>query len=69
MLGNIVLWDRKILSKRVYIECIIGLVKIFKILKGFLNSIEIKLVSEIIFVCFILCNFWKCIVLKYVWDV
>lgn len=62
MLGNTVLRDRKISSKRVHIERIIGLAKLFKILKGPLNSTETKLASEIIFVCFILCNFQKCIV-------
>lgn len=57
MFNKIVLRDRKILSKCVYIERLIGFVKIYKILKGFFNFMEIKLVSEIFYVCFIMCNF------------
>lgn len=57
MFNKIVLRDRKILSKRVYIERLIGFAKIYKILKGFFNFTEIKLVSEIFYVCFIMCNF------------
>lgn len=68
MSGNTVLRDRKISSKRVHIVRIIGLAKTFKILKGPLNSTETKLASEIIFVCFTLCNFRKCIVPKQAWD-
>ena len=60
-----VLRDRKISSKRVHIERLIGLAKTYKILKGPLNTTETKLASEIIFVCFTLCNFRKCIVPKY----
>ncbi|XP_048733958.1 uncharacterized protein LOC125650059 [Ostrea edulis] len=65
MSGNTVLHDRKISSKRVHIERIIGLAKTFKILKGPLNSTETKLASEIVFVCFTMCNFRKCIVPKH----
>jgi hypothetical protein len=65
MSGKTVLRDRKISSKRVHIERLIGLAKTYKILKGPLNTTETKLASEIIFVCFTLCNFRKCIVPKY----
>lgn len=64
MSGNTVLRNIKISSKRVHVERIIGLTKTFKILMGPLNSTETKLASEIIFVCFTLCNFRKCIVPK-----
>ena len=60
-----VLRDRKISSKRVHIERLIGLAKTFKILKGPLNSTETKLASEIAYVCLTLCNFRKCIVPKH----
>ena len=49
--------DRKISSKRVHIERLIGLGKTYKILKCCLNGSEAKLSSDIIFVCFMLCNF------------
>lgn len=54
-----VLRDRKISSKRVHIERLIGLAKTYKILKGPLNSTQTKLASEISYVCFIMCNFRK----------
>jgi hypothetical protein len=57
--------DRKISSKRVHIERIIGLAKTYKILKQSLNTTETKLASEIIFCCFMLCNFRPCIVPKH----
>jgi hypothetical protein len=62
MSGKTVLRDRRISSKRVHIERIIGLAKTYKILTHPLNSTETKLASEITFVCFMLCNFKKCIV-------
>ena len=49
--------DRKIASKRVHIERHIGLAKTFKILKHPMTPCETLLASEIIFVCFMLCNF------------
>lgn len=55
--GKTVLRDRKISSKRVHIECLIGLGKTYKILCNPLNSTETKLSSEISFICFMLCNF------------
>ncbi|XP_062610837.1 uncharacterized protein LOC134272644 [Saccostrea cucullata] len=60
-----VIEDRKISSKRVHIERIIGLAKTFKILTEPMNSSETKLSSEIIYVCFMLCNFKNCIVPSY----
>ncbi|KAL5007833.1 hypothetical protein ScPMuIL_013216 [Solemya velum] len=62
MCGKTVLRDRKISSKRVHIERIIGLAKTFRILKEPLNATETKLASEITFICFMLCNFRRCIV-------
>ena len=62
MTGKTVLKDRAISSKRVHIERIIGLAKIYKILKEPLNVTEAKLASEITFVCFMLCNFKPCII-------
>lgn len=60
--GDIVLKDRKIASKRVHIERLIGLAKTYKILAKPLNRSETQLASDITFVCFMLCNFRKCIV-------
>ena len=48
--------DKKISSKRVHIERIIGCAKIFKILKGPLNARETSLASEIVFM-FHACEF------------
>ena len=56
--------DRKISSKRVHIERIIGLAKTYKILSAPLNETEISLANEIIHICFYLCNFRNCIVSK-----
>ena len=55
--GKVVMKDRKIASKRVHIERIIGLGKTFKILREAMNNTESSLASEIISVCFWLCNF------------
>ena len=57
-----VLNDRKISSKRVHIERIIGLAKTYKILQEPLSSIESSLATRIINVVFTLCNFRKCII-------
>lgn len=65
MSGQSVMKDRKIASKRVHIERIIGLGKTFKILKGNLNATETKMASKIIFVCYMLCNFKRNIVPGY----
>ena len=60
--SSTVLKDRKISSKRVHIERLIGLGKTYKILTKPLSCSETQLASDIIFVCFMLCNFRKCIV-------
>lgn len=57
--------DKKISSKRVQIERLIGLGKTFKILNGPLDGTETILADDIIMVCFMLCNFRKAIVNKY----
>lgn len=54
--------DRKIASKRVHVERVIGLAKTYKILTHPLNNLESSLATRIIKVIFILCNFRKCIV-------
>lgn len=55
--SSTVLSDRKLSSKRVHIERIIGLAKTYKILTRSLNQSETMLSSDIIYVCFMLCNF------------
>ena len=60
--GLSVLRDRKIASKRVHIERIIGLAKTYKILQQPMNVTESALASEIIFVCCMICNFRNCII-------
>ncbi len=57
MSGSTVLKDRKIASKRVHVERVIGLAKTYRILTQPMNSSETQLSSDIIFVCFMLCNF------------
>ena len=56
--------DRKVASKRIHVERVIGLAKTFKILKRDLNSNLVTLGNRIIHVCFYLCNFRQCIVKK-----
>jgi hypothetical protein len=60
--GDLVIKDRKVSSKRVHIERAIGLGKTYKILTEPLSPVESSLANEIIFVCFMLCNFRKRIV-------
>lgn len=57
-----VLKDRKIARNRVHVERVIGLGKTYKILCHPLNPTESVLSSDIIFVCYMLINFRKCIV-------
>ncbi|XP_062574699.1 uncharacterized protein LOC134236544 [Saccostrea cucullata] len=57
MSGTTVLRDRKVSSKRVHIERIIGLGKTYQILTHPLKSTEACLSSDIVFVCYMLCNF------------
>jgi hypothetical protein len=52
-----VLRDRNIASKRVHVERIIGLAKVFKILKDELHHNYLPIGGRILFVCFSLCNF------------
>ena len=63
--GNIVLHDRKISSKRVHIERLIGLGKTYKILCHPLTATETKVSSEIVFICYMLCNFRSNIISKH----
>ncbi len=46
--------DRKISTKRAHVEKVIGLAKTFKILTLPLNHTETLMVSDIVFVCFML---------------
>ena len=54
--------DRKISSKRVHVERLIGLAKTYRILKELMNDVDSTLGSRILFICFMLCNFRPCIV-------
>ncbi len=60
-----VIKDRRISSKRVHVERIIGLAKTFKILKHELNHSYTKIAGRIVFVCFVLVNFRPNIVSKF----
>ncbi|XP_074643712.1 uncharacterized protein LOC141900631 [Tubulanus polymorphus] len=62
MSASSVLQDRKIASKRVQVERVIGLAKTFKILKQPMNNTDSELADPIISVCFFLCNFKSAIV-------
>jgi hypothetical protein len=55
--GVSVLKDRKLASKRVHIERLIGLMKTYKILTMPLNSAYVPAASKIVAVCCMLCNF------------
>ena len=57
MSGKSVIRDRKVSSKRVHIERIIGLGKTYKILTRPLTGTEASLSSDIVFICYMLCNF------------
>jgi len=56
--------DGKIASKRVHVERLIGLAKTYKILATPLNNIETALGTQIMFCCFMLCNFRRRIMPK-----
>ena len=62
MTGKVVLRDRAISSKRVHIERVIGLGKTYKILSHPLNHTEMVLSTDIVFICYMLVNFRKCII-------
>ncbi len=64
MSGKTVLRDRKIASKRVHVERMIGSAKTYTILCNPLNHTESLMASDIGFVCFMLVNFRRCIVPK-----
>ena len=55
--ADIVLKDRKIASKRVHVERVIGLAKQYKILTTKMDHQRVPYGGRIIFVCFALCNF------------
>ena len=60
-----VVHDRRVASKRIHIERVIGLAKRYKILKGELSHSKLQLGSRIIFICFVLSNFRNSFVDKY----
>ncbi|KAE8750722.1 hypothetical protein FOCC_FOCC002699 [Frankliniella occidentalis] len=60
--GAVIMNDRKLASKRVHIERLIGLIKIYHILKTKLNHHYVSHGSNIFFVCFMLSNFRENIV-------
>ena len=55
--AEVVLEDRKIASKRVHVERVIGLAKTYKILSAKLDHSRTPAGGLIIFVCFALVNF------------
>ena len=57
-----VIRDRRVASKRVHVERVIGLAKTFRILKNDMNHSKTALGEMIIRVCFLLCNFKPCII-------
>ena len=59
-----VIHDRRVASKRIHVERVIGYVKGFKILKVDLPSSKVPLGSRISYVCFAIANFRNCIVDK-----
>ena len=56
--------DRRIASKRIHVERLIGYTKSYKILKKALSTKQINMGSYIIKVCFMISNFRKSIVNK-----
>lgn len=60
-----VIHDRRIASKRIHVERVIGLAKTFKILQKKLSIKRIQDAHKIIFVCFNIVNFRNCIVGPY----
>lgn len=62
--GVTVLQDRKLFSKRVHIERLIGLVKTYKILEHPLSPSHISLTTKIFQICLMLCNFREGIISK-----
>ncbi|XP_013391522.1 uncharacterized protein LOC106159689 [Lingula anatina] len=60
-----VIRDRRVASKRIHVERLIGLGKTYKILKRELHSKKVPLGGMIIKVCFLMSNFRRSIVSKY----
>jgi DDE superfamily endonuclease/Helix-turn-helix of DDE superfamily endonuclease len=58
-------FDRRIASKRIHIERVIGLSKTFKILQKELKGCRVALSGRIIFVCFMITNFRTSILNKW----
>lgn len=57
-----VIYDRRVASKRIHVERVIGLAKTFKILQNKMCVKKIRDAEKIIFVCFVINNFRNCIV-------
>ncbi|XP_014674876.1 PREDICTED: uncharacterized protein LOC106814989, partial [Priapulus caudatus] len=57
-----VIFDRRVASKRIHVERVIGLAKTYKILVCPLNQSKKQMGSFIIYVCFLLANFRRSIV-------
>ena len=57
-----VVHDRRVASKRIHVERVIGLGKTFKILKKDLPPSKLKLGSRIVYICYSINNFRKSIV-------
>ena len=62
---EVVVADRRVASKRVHVERVIGLGKTFKILQGELDHNKTPIGGRIIFVCNILSNFRRNIVPRF----
>ena len=60
-----VIRDRRVASKRIHVERVIGLAKTFKIIATDMHYSLRSLSDKIVFVCFAICNFKPCIVGKY----
>lgn len=60
--GTVIMKDRKLASKRVHIERLIGLTKTYKILEKKLQHCYVHMGSELFFVCVMLTNFKENIV-------
>ena len=62
MSGATVRHDKKVSSKRVHIERLIGLAKTYKILTAQMNNVESSLSTQIVSTIAYLCNFRKYII-------
>ena len=60
--AHIVIKDRRISSKRIHVERVIGLAKTYKILSSPISREKTPLANRIIKLCFYLVNFRECIV-------